>query len=70
MNLRCEERIADSHGDGPAVLADPRYMERLLLLEPLFVINEDYFTTIQSEISVEMRKVCLEWLSEVSSPYS
>lgn len=70
MDLRCDEQIADTYGNGPIVLADPRYMKRLLLLEPLFVINEDYFSTIQTEITLEMRRICLEWLSEVSYSYS
>lgn len=58
MDLSCNENIAD--------LDDSLDIERLLLLEPLYVINEDYFRTIQTEISSDMRQTCLEWLWEVS----
>lgn len=58
MDLICNENIAD--------FDDSLDIERLLLLEPLYVINEDYFDTIQTEISSAMRQTCLEWLWEVS----
>lgn len=70
MDLHCNEEIADRYNNGPVVLADPLYIQRLLLVEPIFLINEDYFHTIQDAITIEMRKECLEWLSEVRCSYS
>ena len=64
MDLRCYEEIEDVNTPS---LNEPSYMERLLQLENISVIREDYFATIQTEVTCDMRKICLEWLWEVSS---
>lgn len=50
-------------------LPDPRVLQNLIKVEHLYVVTQDYFATMQTEINPNMRKICLNWVFEVSVIY-
>lgn len=78
MELLCAERVspgsegAPGPAPAPAAAADPvllrrRVLDNLLRTEERYAVTANYFGTVQTEITPQMRRVVAEWMLEVSA---
>lgn len=65
-SLLCTESLNVSRGEAdPVIFADRRVLDNLLADEARSMVNEDYFTTNQTDLTPNMRSVVVTWMMEV-----
>ncbi|XP_059480526.1 G1/S-specific cyclin-D2-like [Neocloeon triangulifer] len=65
-SLLCTESLSVNRGGhDPVIFADSRVLENLLAEEGRTLIEQDYFKTVQKDITPNMRSVVVSWMMEV-----
>lgn len=81
MELLCAERVSPGSSESTArpapaaraaapdpVLLRRRVLDNLLRTEERYAVTANYFGTVQTEITPNMRRIVAEWMLEVSAP--
>lgn len=82
MELMCAERVSSSGSEDGArtrpvtaaagpdpVLLRRRVLDNLLRTEERYAVTANYFGTVQTELTPQMRRLVAEWMLEVSEVY-